>query len=131
MPSPFDAIDASLQAAIDQTFGGGVTVRPQAAGNYTGGADPLRPAISGVRATVARAPGIKNTDFNNSNRNGAPLAVAPSEIWIDRAAYAALGYRLKRDDIVELTEEGSPPPSFKIAAVHDGDHGDVQIILAG
>lgn len=131
MPSPFDAIDAAMQAVIDASFGEGVRVIPMVGdGNYSSAADQSRPAAT-VRATVGRAPGVKPTDFNNSNRNGAPLATAPLEIWIDRAAYDALGYELRRGDRIEITEDGTPPPSYAIAAAHKGDNGDVQIILAG
>lgn len=132
MPSPFDEIDAAAQAVIDETFGEGITIRPMVGdGNYSATPDPARPVAVGVRAAVARNGGVKPTDFNNSNRNGAALATSPVELWIDRAAYAALGYDLKRGDRVEITEDGTPPPSYAVAAVHKGDGADVQVILAG
>lgn len=128
MPSPFDLLDAAVQATVDATFGEGITIRPQTGdGNYTGGADGARPVRIGVRATVARAPSIKPTDFNNSNRNGAPVAMMAPEIWIDALAYAAIGYGLRRGDIIELADGAK----FTIADARKGDNGDVQVILAG
>lgn len=129
MPSPFDAIDAAMQATVDALFGEGIRVIPQAGDpNYAAGDDPDRPARAGVRATVAIAAKIATTDYSGSMRNGAPVASAPSELWIDRIAYAALGYALKRGDFVEITELPGQPV-YKIAAVRPFDSGDVQIIL--
>lgn len=128
MPSPFDAIDAAMQADIDRLFGEGINVRPQAGDQYAGIPDPARPAIEGVRATVARSAQAKRTDFSGTGRAGVPVATAPAEIWIDRAAYAALGYRIRRGDLIEMAED-IPVTKHTVAAVNDGDHGDVQIIL--
>lgn len=128
MPSPFDEIDAAMQADIDALFGEGIRIRPQAGDEYTRGADPDRPVAEGVRATVARAPQAKKTDFRGTASNGVPVTTAPAEIWIDRAAYAALGYAIRGGDFIELTDDPGVP-RFTVAAVHPGDGGDVQIIL--
>ena len=126
MSSPFDAIDADMQSAIDAAFGSVVTIRPMAGGNYSLAADPSRPVRVNVPATVAIAQGVKTTDFNNSNRDGAPVTRRQSEIWIDRLAYAALGYELRRDDQI-ITGQGS----FAVASTQPGDNGDVRVVLAG
>lgn len=128
MPSPFDAIDAAMQADIDRLFGEGIRIIPQAGDQYVKGADPSRPMREGVRATVARAPKTARTDYSGTAKPGAPVSIAPAEAWIDRAAYLALGYELRRGDIIELTDE-TPAASYQIGAVHYGDGGDVQIIL--
>lgn len=131
MPSPFDAIDAAAQAAVDRLFGEGIRVIPRSGdGNYAGAPDAARPVREGVRATVARAAGAKATDYSGSQRNGSAVASMPAEIWIDAAAYAGLGYEIKRGDWIELTDDIlASPPRFHVAAVHRGDNGDAQIIL--
>ncbi|MBN9033698.1 MAG: hypothetical protein BGO05_05435 [Rhizobiales bacterium 63-7] len=128
MPSPFDDIDAAMQADIDRLFGEGISIIPQLGDEYTRIPDPDRPVKSGIRATIARAATGGATDYRGSARDGASLSASTAEMWIDRAAYAALGYRLVRGDIVELSDE-TPPPRFVVAAVNDGDGGDVQVIL--
>lgn len=128
MPSPFDAIDAAMQAVIDRQFGEGIRVIPQIGDQYTKTPDPERPAVEGLRATVARAPQARPTDFNGTARNGAPVSSSPAELWIDRAAYAAIGYPLRRGDIIELTDDPTAP-RYTVGAVNPGDGGDVQIIL--
>jgi hypothetical protein len=129
MPSPFDAIDAAMQAAIDHRFGEGIRIVPMVGDtNYSGGPDPARPVRDGVRATVARAPKAGATDYSGSQRNGASFAAMPAELWIDRAAYAAVGYKITRGDEIVLTDDAGAP-SFTVASVHEGDNGDVAIIL--
>lgn len=129
MPSPFDEIDAAVQADIDALFGEGIRVIPQKGdGNYTSGADPDRAQRDGVRATVARAPKTAKADYRGTERSGAVTSSAPAELWIDRVAYAALGYELARGDIVEFTDD-VVPARYTVAAVNRGDGGDVQIIL--
>lgn len=129
MPSPFDEFDAAMQADIGAIFGEGIRIIPQAGdGNYTSGPDPDRPTREGVRAGVARAPKSTKAEYRGTERSGAQVASAPAEVWIDRASYAALGYRVRRADIIELTDE-TPAHRYTVAAVNDGDGGDVQIIL--
>ena len=129
MPSPFDDIDADMQADIDALFGEGIRVIPQVGdGNYSSGADPARPQRDGVRATVARAPQTTKADYRGTERSGALVASAPAELWIDRVAYAALGYELARGDFIEITDDANPA-RYTVAAVNRGDGGDVQVIL--
>lgn len=129
MPSPFDETDAAMQADIDALFGEGIRVIPQAGdGNYLSADDPARPPRDGVRATVARAPKTVKTDYRGTERSGAVTSSAPAELWIDRVAYAALGYELARGDFVEFTDDAMPS-RYTVAAVNRGDGGDVQIIL--
>lgn len=129
MPSPFDAIAADMQAAMDSTFGEGIRLRPMAGdGNYSAAADPDRP-VRDTRAIVSRAPKVGQSNFRGTTTNGAALAVAPSEVWLDRAAWAALGYTPRRGDRIEFTEDSDPPPQAAIAAVQAGEHGDLRLIL--
>lgn len=127
MPSPFDALDAAVQTAIDQTFGEGIRIEPMLSGDYAKAPDPERPARS-CRATISRAPGAKATNFPSTNRKSSDLAVSPTEAWIDRAAYAALGYPIRRGDFIVLTEAAGSP-RFEVAAAHRGDYGDVTLPL--
>ncbi len=128
MPSPFDAFDAAAQAVIDATFGEGIRIEPMRAGNYAAGADPDRP-VRATRATVSRAPGVRKTNYPSTNRQSADVAASPTEAWIDRAAYAALGYPLRRGDIIILTDDARTP-RFEVTACHETDGGDVQVLLA-
>lgn len=127
MPSPFDEIDAAAQAAIDETFGEGIRVRPMRGGNYAKAGDPDRPARD-LRATVSRAPAVSAANYPSTNRKAAGVAASPTEIWIDRAAYASLGYELRRGDVIVLADDEGAP-EFIATAVHPADNGDVQIPL--
>jgi len=128
MPSPFDAIDAAVQSAIDQVFGEGIRIHPQAGDvNYGGGPDTLRPARD-ARAVISRSYATERTDFLGTNRPGASGALAPSEAWLDSASYAALGYAIRRGDILELTEEAGAP-RLVVAQADYGRNGDVNLHL--
>lgn len=129
MPSPFDAIDAATQAAMDGVFGEGITVRPMAGGdqNYGRAPDPDRPVRENVRVIISHAPKAGGADFASSERNGALVAQQPSELWFGALAYAALGYPLKRGDVIEL-EDGA---KFTVAPMPPTDQGDVQLIITG
>lgn len=130
MPSLFDEIDAGMQSVVDAVFGEGIRVEPQAGdGNYSAGADPARPVRENVRAIVGRAPIAKGVDYSGTTRNGPPVATSPAEVWLDRAAYAALGYAITRGDRIVLTGEAGAP-CFTVASALPGDNGDVRIILA-
>ena len=124
--SLFDDIDGSLQAAMDQVFGEAIRVLPQrVGGNYgAGGSDLARPARDS-RAIVSRASREGTVDFANTNRAGVTLSLAPSECWMDRAAYTALGYPIRRGDVIELTEKGDA--RVTVSDVAPGDHRDVVI----
>lgn len=126
MPSPFDALDALTQAAVDKAFGDVVQVQPQTGDlNYGGGADPGRP-VRNLRMTVGRAGDVRNSDYPASNRDGAPAVTTQSEGWVERPAYLALGYELRRGDVIL-----SAGRRLVVAAVHAGDFGDVQIVFSG
>jgi len=122
----FDDIDGSLQAAMDQVFGEAIRVLPQqVGGNYGAGApDPARPPLD-TRAIISRAPNQGKVDFANTNRAGVPLSLSPSECWMDRAAYAALGYPIRRGDVIELTDKGAARVTVSDVAL--GDHRDIVI----
>ncbi|UYZ08560.1 hypothetical protein CFBP5507_06040 [Agrobacterium salinitolerans] len=128
MPSPFDEFDAAMQADVDALFGEGIKIIPRAGDEYTSAPDPERPSQEGIRATVARAPGSKPATYRGSQRTSADIHSSPAEIWIDRAAYAALGYELRRGDIIELTDD-DPATRYTVGSVGRGDGGDVRIIL--
>jgi hypothetical protein len=127
MPSPFDQFDAAAQAAIDTTFGEGIRIEPMAAGNYAAAPDPSRPARM-TRATISRAPAVRETNLPGTNRRAAAFAASPIEAWIDRAAYAAIGYRLVKGDVIVLIEQAGEP-RFHISAAHPGDERDVTLAL--
>jgi len=124
--SLFDDIDGSLQAAMDHVFGEAIRVLPQlAGGNYGAGApDPARPPLD-TRAIISRAPNTGKLDFAGTSRRGVELSLAPSECWMDRAAYAALGYAIRPGDIIELTEKSCVRVTVSNVAL--GDHRDIVI----
>lgn len=124
--SLFDDIDGSLQAVMDQVFGEAIQVLPQrVGGNYGAGApDPARPPLD-TRAIISRAPNTGRLDFAGTSRRGVELYLAPSECWMDRAAYAALGYAIRPGDIIELTDKGGV--RVTVADVALGDHRDIVI----
>lgn len=127
MPSPFDAIDARMQAAIDKVFGEGIRIIPMIGGNYSKAPDPNRAAMD-CRATVSRAPASANIDYPSTNAPSSNSALDPVEIWIDRAAYAALGYALRRGDVIVLLDEAGQP-KYAATAVYDSGQGDVHVPL--
>ncbi|MCR6673235.1 hypothetical protein [Devosia ginsengisoli] len=129
MSSPFDDLDEGLQEVIDETMGEDIHVLPMATGQYGAAADPTR-VPKPCRAVISSAPHMARNDFPNA-RQATPLATSPREIWITRSNYAALGYDVGRDDEIAFSDRGDPAPKSKVAAIHVGDHGDVQIILAG
>ncbi len=124
--SVFDDIDGSVQAAMDQVLGEAIRVLPQlVGGNYGAGAPDLaRPPLD-TRAIISRAPNTAKLDFSGTSRRGAELSLAPSECWMDRAAYAALGYAIRPGDIIELTEKGGVRVTVSHVAL--GDHRDIVI----
>lgn len=124
--SLFDDIDGSVQAAMDQVFGEAIRVLPQrVGGNYGAGApDPARPPLD-TRAIISRAPNTGKLDFARTSRAGVELSLAPSECWMDRAAYAALGYAIRPGDIIALTEKGGV--RVTVSNVAPGDHRDIVI----
>ena len=124
--SVFDDIDGSLQTAMDQVFGEAIRVLPQrVGGNYGAGApDPARPPLD-TRAIVSRAPNTAKLDFAGTARRGVELSLAPSECWMDRAAYAALDYTIRPGDIIELTDKGGVRVTVSNVAL--GDHRDIVI----
>lgn len=124
--SLFNDIDGSLQAAMDQVFGEAIRVLPQrVGGNYGVGApDPARPPLD-TRAIISRAPNTGKLDFARTSRAGVELSLAPSECWVDRAAYAALGYAIRPGDIIVLTDKGGV--CVTVSNVAPGDHRDIVI----
>lgn len=124
--SLFDDIDDSLQTAMDHVFGEAILVLPQrVGGNYGAGApDPARPPLD-TRAIISRAPNIAKLDFARTSRAGVELSLAPSECWMDRAAYATLGYAIRPGDIIELTDKGGVRVTVSNVAL--GDHRDIVI----
>lgn len=128
MPSLFDEIESASQAAITTVFGDGIRIRPmKAAGNYGGGADPDRPVVETV-GTIGTAPNTAEADYPGTRSDGAPAALSPSEIWLDRAVVAAIPYDLKRGDVIETIS--SPVRRFVVATAERGDNGDMRIVLA-
>jgi|GEM_PF-1599049 len=127
MPSPFDEMDAEIQAVVDETFGEGIRIEPMLSGNYSTGPDPSRP-VRTTRATISRAPSVVSINYPATNRTSADAAMAPVEVWLDRAAYGALGYTLRKGDNIVFTDE-TGEPRFSVAAVHNSDHSDIRVPL--
>lgn len=127
MPSLFDELESTSQAAITTVFGDGIRIRPmKEAGNYGGGPDPDRAVVETV-GTIGSAPNTGKLDYPGTRADGADAALAPSEIWLDRAAVAAIGYALKRGDQIETIS--TPVRKFVIASADPGEHGDLRIVL--
>lgn len=128
MASPFDSIDADIQSAMDQVFGEAIRIVPQAGDvNYGTGPDPLRP-VRDTRGIVSRAHKSEGADFIGTNRAGVDRALLHSEVWIERDAYDALGYIVRRGDLIDLIDEPGSP-RVAVARVSAGDNGDVNIHL--
>jgi hypothetical protein len=126
MPSLFDEIEAASQAAITYVYGDGIRIRPMKGdGNYGGSPDPNRP-VKEVAATFSSAPNVGAIDYPGTQSNGAPAALSPSEIWIDRAQALTIGYELKRGDVIERVPSGA---SYRVAQAEAGDHGDIRVVL--
>jgi hypothetical protein len=128
MPSPFDALDAVVQTAMDATFGEDIRIEPMATGNYAFAPDPVRLACT-ARAVVSRAPQTAATNFPSTNRKSAQLAAGPTEAWLAAAALAGLGYALRKGDVIALTEDAGEP-RYTITAVFITDQGDARLLLA-
>ncbi len=125
MPSPFDEIDAANQAAVAEIFGEGVTVRPMAGDvNYGAAEDADRP-VRLSSASVQTAPRTIGLDVNATGRRGSDMSLGATELWIGRAEYAALGYEIRRGDVIELIERNGA--RLTVASVKAGDHGDITI----
>jgi len=127
MPSPFDQLDAAVQAAMDQAFGEAIRVEPMAAGNYASVPDPARPAKA-ARAIISRAPQPAATNYPATNRKSADRAAGPTEAWIGAADLAALGYPIRKGDLIVLTDDPGEP-RYAVTAVYLTDQRDARLPL--
>lgn len=116
MPAAFDAIDQLLQDAMEELYGELVTIRPMAGAdpNYGRGPDGSRPVVPNIVAVISIGPMAAGADYSGSTRSGAGMAQGAGEIWLSAAALAAIGYALRRGDVIERANgeryQIAPPP---------------------
>lgn len=131
MSSPFDDLDLAMQGVIEETFGEDITIIPRGGDFNFPIADPLRPIVSGVRAIVSTGVGLAASDFNNSNRNGAPVVNGSTEVWIDATTAAAIGYAIKRNDLIDSVDATAKVKRFTVSSAIFAENGDLHIYMIG
>ncbi|SOC47702.1 hypothetical protein SAMN05892877_13235 [Rhizobium subbaraonis] len=109
MPSLFDEFDRQVQVDISEQTGEGIRLFGMVGGDYSHGPDPAREAADTV-ATVSISP--RTADLRGQMRGtelsgAAQFASLSSELWIDHVGAAALPWKPRRNDVVELTERGA------------------------
>lgn len=129
----FKLLDRVAGRALDTALGGKVTVRPQTLAGQYGGSQPdaSRPQRSSV-AHFQSDP--KTDDFRGSVigtevKGGTRLSV-PGEttVLFTRQQYDALGYDLRKGDLITFEDEPGTP-TFGVAKNPHRQGQDVEIVL--
>lgn len=138
MASPFEALDAALQAVIDARFGDAILITPRkntvASGHV---ANYSVPAVDAGRQPVSTV-GIlsiapKTNDIAGQRRGidaqgTTRFQTGDDELWISAQAYDAIGYELQKGDLITCTGIAGQP-RYSVAYVNRPGMGDVQIPL--
>lgn len=131
MPSPFDDLEQAAQAVIADHMAKLVRLEPMIAVEYsTGTADPERPTrdVSGIFSRGTDTQRLKGDTEGALIRGAGRMAVGASELWIAAADAAAIGYRMRRGDVVALLEEAGQP-RFQVSYAQPSPNGDLTLIL--
>lgn len=134
MGSPFAAAMRAADTAIGSTFGESVLITPRRPGAgelRAAGVDPTRPArsIRGVFTKNAAADNLGGVRRGTELQGMTSMAVAPTRIWFEARALARLGYVLRADDLVTLTDRPGAP-SYAIVKRGPSDLDDATFPLA-
>lgn len=132
MPSPFDAMDADLSAAVMDAFGETVaaTIRPRVLSQYRGRtADNARPvrSLAGIFSAgpqVEQMKGASSAELAGSTR----MATRACEFWVSAANVAALPYRIAVGDLIEFPGRAEEP-AYSVARIQPSDLGDLNLLL--
>lgn len=131
MASPWRRLDALVGRAVARQYSEVVALQPTIAADYTERApDPSRPA--------AEIKGIFSLEFSTDDLRGQRLkgefagvgraVLGAACLQVMASAYAALGYAIREDDRIVLTERDGGP-AYAVAAVHPLGDGDVLLVL--
>ncbi len=130
MASSFDDIDAAAQAVIADLLGDAVTFVGMLDGEYSRGADPLRPQQES-RAVTALSPraGEVIAGIEDASPTGTRRTHTNSEMWLAAADFAALAWPPRPGDRVLIDAGTDTERTFSIMSVMPLD-GDVQFLLS-
>lgn len=131
MASPFDEIDAAGQAAISDRLGEAIAFIGMTGGDYSHAPDPERPQIEAVAVTALGTRMGKVADgIQGRSSTGAARTHGHSELWMTRADFEGLDWKLRKDDIALIDPGTDAERRFKVGAVYPSDFGDVQIVVS-
>ncbi|ACL55629.1 hypothetical protein [Methylobacterium nodulans] len=135
MPSPFALAMQKAHTVRTATFGEAIRITPMAGEGEMAARtpDPARPERE-VRGVFTLRPGEdtlqgvrRGTELNGMTR----VAVAPAQVWFEASVLAGLGYALKPDDRITLTERpGQPVYTIVKRGPTDLDDATVPLVRA-
>jgi hypothetical protein len=132
MGSPFDAAARAADAVQVCVFGEPVQILPQAARNRhgLGAADNTRPArtVVGVFTKAPDSEPLEGTRRGGDPRGFTAFSGYETRLWLSAEIYASLGYSLRKDDIIVLTDRAGQ--RWQIAKAGPAtDAGDITLAL--
>lgn len=132
MPSPFDALDATLSGVVMDAFGESedAILLPRRVSQYAGPLyDPDRP-VRTVRGIFSLGSGETPIRGNSPGEFAGTLRLASDkpEFWLPAAQVAAIPYRIAVRDLMEFPGRAGQP-TYAIARIQWSDVGDANLIL--
>jgi hypothetical protein len=132
MPSPFDALDATLQANVAAAYSEVIRILPRVASQYGGPQpDPARPAMD-VRGIFSLVPETETIGGQNKGGEYSGTTMfnhGRAEVWLEASEFASLGYQPRKLDLVILTDRVNAP-QYAVTRLAKTGQGDVALILA-
>lgn len=132
MPSPFDALDAAMDAAILGAMGETVAVlRPHLVSQYAGKRpDPDRPPadVRGVFSAATASDQIKGQATSSEFAGPTRVVSTQPEFWMPGAVVTALPYAVRLGDLIEFPDRPGAPV-YAVTALYRTDLSDLNLIL--
>lgn len=133
MGSPFDAAARAADAVQTRVFGEPVRIEPQVTHRNFGttGADNARPVrtVTGVFTKAPDSETLEGSRRGADGRGTTRFAGFETQLWLAAATRAGLGYELRSDDIIVLTDRANERWTI-VKAGPPTDIGDITLILA-
>lgn len=132
MPSPFDALDAAMDAAILGTMGEtAAVIRPHLVSQYAGKTpDPDRPvqSVRGVFSAATASDQIKGQATSSEFAGATRVVSMQPEFWMPSSVVASIPYAVRLGDLIEFPDRPGTPV-YAVTALYRTDLRDLNLIL--